>query len=124
MHEVLEEIDFSNYNLDEYDLSLYMKNKILAFLESDLIRNNINNSMYKEYEFIDLDDESVSQGVIDLLIDGEEVLIVDYKLKNLDDEAYQKQLNGYRKVIEKKTDKIVRCFLYSLLEEKFIEVLQ
>ncbi len=122
MHEVLEEIDFSNYQLDEYNISPFMKDKIVAFINSDLIKNNINYPMYKEYEFIDLDLDSSSHGIIDLLIDGEEVFIIDYKLKNIMDEAYQKQLNGYRSYISKKTDKNIRCFLYSLLDEKFVEV--
>ena len=124
MHEILEEIDFSNYQLDDYDISDYMKKKLYSFLNSDFVKKIISYPMYKEYEFVLEDNQSLSHGIIDLLIDGEEVLIVDYKLKNIDDKDYDKQLNGYRDYIKTKTNKVVRCFLYSLMEEKYREVLE
>ena len=72
---------------------------------------------------IDNTDESTLHGIIDLLIEGEDMTIIDYKLKNIDDSAYDKQLNGYRRFIEKKTGKKTRCFLYSILDEVYREVL-
>ena len=58
------------------------------FLEIDFKSANI----YKEYEFINND----SHGVIDLLLEyKDKVIIVDYKLKNIEDDAYLEQLNGY-----------------------------
>ena len=48
--------------------------------------------------------------------------IIDYKLKNIDDPLYDKQLNGYRKYVEAKTGKKVDCFLYSILDEVYREV--
>ena len=47
------------------------------------------------------------------------MIIVDYKLKNIDDPLYDKQLNGYRKVIKEKTDKETDCYLYSIMDNKF-----
>ena len=39
--------------------------------------------MYKEYEFTYEEDNSISHGIIDLLIEREDkMIIVDYKLKN------------------------------------------
>ena len=46
------------------------------------------------------------------------------KLKNIDNEAYDKQLIGYRKYIQEKTKKPVKCYLYSLLDEKYREVIE
>ena len=123
IHEILEEIDFTDYHLEDYEISPYMKKKILAFLNSSYIQKNILSPMYKEYEFMDEKEDGTFHGIIDLLIDGDEVLIIDYKLKNIVDEAYQKQLNGYRSYIQTKTDKVVRCFLYSLLDEKYLEIM-
>ena len=122
IHEILEEIDFSNYQLDDYDISDFMKKKLYSFLNSDFVKKIISYPMYKEYEFVFEEDQSISHGIIDLLIDGDEVWIVDYKLKNIDDKDYDNQLNGYREYIKTKTDKVVRSFLYSLLEEKYREV--
>ena len=47
---------------------------------------------------------------------------MDYKLKNIDDVAYNQQLNGYRKVIKEKTQKEVECYLYSIIDCKFRKV--
>ena len=122
VHEILEEVDFNNTSsLDLVDQRI--KNKILAFINSDLMNDKLNLNMYKEYEFIDNTEESTLHGIIDLLIEGEDMTIIDYKLKNIDDSAYDKQLNGYRSFIEKKTGKKTRCFLYSILDEVYREVL-
>ena len=43
--------------------------------------------------------------------------IIDYKLKDINDSAYIKQLNGYKKYIMNKTNKKVNIYLYSLLDE-------
>ena len=124
IHEVLRDIDFQNYDLSSYNLSNYVQKKITSFLESDFMKKRNNCFMVKEYEFIDNQGESLSHGMIDLLIDeGDTYTIVDYKLKGLEDSAYQKQLNGYRHFIEKKMHKRVQCYLYSILEETFLEVI-
>ena len=123
VHEVLETIDFKNPNLSIYNLSKYMEEKVLAFINSDLVKEYIDCPMYKEYEFLFLEDTTSSHGIIDLLIEGKDkMVIVDYKLKNIDDENYDKQLNGYRKVIEERTSKETECYLYSILDERFRRV--
>ncbi|MBQ6477097.1 MAG: UvrD-helicase domain-containing protein [Bacilli bacterium] len=123
VHEVLEYLDFKNDNIDDYDISDNIKSKIKAFLNTDLIKANINNTMYKEYEFIDEDNNTDLHGIIDLLIEGKDkYIIVDYKLKNIDDSHYDDQLNGYRKYIKSKTDKEVECYLYSIIDEKYRKV--
>ena len=48
--------------------------------------------------------------------------IIDYKLKNIDDINYDKQLNGYRDYISKITGKDVKCYLYSIMDESYREV--
>lgn len=119
VHQVLELIDFNNPDLSIYNLPTNMNNKINSFLNSDLLKENINSKFYKEYEFTYLDDNVYSHGIIDLLIEREDkCIIVDYKLKNIDDENYDKQLNGYRKYISNKTNKEVECYLYSIIDEK------
>ncbi len=118
-HELLEQIDFKTYQSDNSKIG----NKVLAFINSELIRKNINNKMYKEYEFTYQEDNIKYHGIIDLLIETPtEMIIVDYKLKNTIDDAYDNQLNGYRKFIEKKTNKPATCYLYSIIDETFREV--
>ena len=123
VHEILEVIDFNNYNLDLFNIDERIKNKINNFINSDIIQSNINNKMHKEYEFTTKVDNDNLHGIIDLLIERDEsCIIIDYKLKNIDDDNYNKQLNGYRKYIENKTNKKTSCYLYSILEEKMKEV--
>ena len=124
VHSILELIDFNNYNLDLYDIDLSIKNKINNFINSDFMKDKLNLNMYKEYEFLYYEDNILSHGIIDLLLeDTDKMIIVDYKLKGIDDEAYDKQLNGYRKYIESKTGKKTYCYLYSILDERVREVL-
>ena len=50
------------------------------------------------------------------------MIIIDYKLKGIDDENYDKQLNGYLRVIKDKTKKGVDCYLYSIMDNCFRQV--
>ena len=80
--------------------------------------------IYKEYEFFDYENNTRLHGKIDLLLVGNDnAIIVDYKLQNTQDRAYLKQLNGYKKVIEKKLSIPVSCYLYSIIDERFIKII-
>ena len=123
VHEVLELIDFNNPNYEEFNISSSIKEKVSSFINSSFIKPYLNSNLFKEYEFIYREDNKISHGIIDLLIETDnEMIIVDYKLKNIEDAAYDKQLNGYRKVIEEKTNKKTSCYLYSIIDEKVREV--
>lgn len=57
---------------------------------------------YRQEFHYDLDDDEQSRGSIDLLfVKGNEFYIVDYKTKDITDEAYPKQLHVYQHVVEK-----------------------
>jgi ATP-dependent helicase/nuclease subunit A len=123
VHEVLEQMDFKNSEEYINNIENNIKEKIKIFLDTPIIKENINNKMYKEYEFTYLEGNSFSHGIIDLLIErNDKMIIIDYKLKNTSDEAYDKQLNGYRKVIKEKTNKDVECYLYSIINSEFRKV--
>ncbi len=65
----------------------------------------------------------VYRGSIDLLIEKEEeYVIIDYKLKQIDDEDYYNQLRGYKNYIENITNKPTRIYLYSIINKKLKEV--
>ena len=119
VHQVLEQLDFKHPNLE--GLSGRIKEKIEAFLKSSLVVENINGTFYPEYEFIDREENT--HGIMDLVIEHEnKMIIVDYKLKNIDDSNYDKQLNGYREFLKKKTKKEVECYLYSIIDEVFRKI--
>ena len=123
VHEVLEMMNFKENNLNKFNVDNSIKEKINKFLNTDLIKDNINSNMYKEYEFIYKEDKKLQHGIIDLLIENpDKMIIIDYKLKNIDDSNYDKQLNGYRKYIKEKTNKETYCYLYSIIDEKYREI--
>lgn len=115
MHELFENFDFQQ--IDYANLNDFEKQKIKAFINTKILENT--KEIYKEYEFID----EQNHGVIDLLLIKEkENIIVDYKLKNIKDKSYNEQLNGYKKYIEKITNKNTKIYLYSILDEKLEEI--
>jgi len=115
MHYLLEVIDFKNPDLSVIDTKY--KKCILNFLNCGFDFKNC--TIYKEYEFVNKD----YHGVIDLLLEYQDkVIIVDYKLKNVNDDAYKEQLNGYKQYIETKLNKPVELYLYSIIENKIVQL--
>ena len=115
-HYVFETIDF--IKPDYSGLTDLEKRKVKAFLEQDIFKDN-NYKIYKEYEFIYEEDKVKKHGIIDLILENdEEVLIIDYKLKHVVDSNYVKQLNGYKEYLSLKIDKPISIYLYSILDEK------
>ena len=119
VHQVLEQLDFKHPNLE--GLTNTIQKKIEAFLNTPLVKENIDATFYPEYEFIDKKENT--HGIIDLVIEKEDkMIIVDYKLKNIEDDAYDRQLNGYREFLKKKTKKDIECYLYSIIDEDFRKI--
>lgn len=122
MHEYLELIDFQNPN---YNLipEIFLRKKIKDFLETPFMKKNKTAEIYKEFEFIYEEDNQEYHGMIDLmLIDKDKIILVDYKLNNIVDQAYEKQLKGYQSYIERKSKKRVEIYLYSILNEQIINI--
>ena len=66
---------------------------------------------------------TLKHGFIDLLIiKDNSCVIVDYKLKNTQDEAYIKQLNGYKNYVRKITGKDTSIYLYSIIDSKLVNL--
>ena len=97
------------------------KNMLENFLQIEIFNFTKEDKIYHEYQFYD-EINNVS-GVIDLLvIKDNEVMIIDYKTNNIYDEAYDEQLNGYRKYIEQKFNKNIKMYLCSIVKGKYREV--
>lgn len=110
VHELFEYADFTNSN----------EETILNLLK--LIDNNYIN-VYHEYEFIYDEDDTEYHGIIDLLIEYQDkIYIIDYKLKHIDDKEYAEQLKGYKKYIASITGKKINTYLYSIIDNKMVEV--
>jgi len=110
IHEILEYTDFTNPN-NKYVINLLKK------IPNDFI------NIYKEYEFIYEQNNQEYHGIIDLLLEySDHFKIVDYKLSNVDDLNYIKQVKGYKSFVEKITNKKCLTYLYSILDNELIEI--
>jgi len=113
LHHLLEIVDY-----EKKDTSL-ITNKQLArcvsnVLNTSIFKNVRNENLRHEYEFFD--EKNEVHGIIDcLIIKNDEIIIVDFKLKNLDDEQYIKQLHVYRDYVKSISDKPIRLYLVSAL---------
>lgn len=121
MHYILENTDFKNPN---YSLLTNEEQEITQGLLNNKIMSNIKDaSIYHEYEFIYENNKQIKTGIIDLMLEyPDHIDIIDYKLKNTNDPAYLKQLNGYKEYIENKNNKPTYIYLYSLLNKELIDL--
>ena len=121
MHYYLETLDFSNPEYEYIDKDFV--SRIDKFLNSDIMLHKEKAIAHKEYEFIYEEDGNSRHGFIDLLMEYDDHFdIIDYKLKNIDDEHYDEQLNGYRRYIKSISSKKVNCYLYSIIDGVYREV--
>ena len=122
IHEYLELIDYKNPNLSLIEDN-FIKTKIEKFLNNSLLENIKDSNIYHEYEFFYEKDNTNYHGIIDLMLEYDSHIdIIDFKLKNVVDENYKNQLNGYKKYIESITNKKVNTYLYSILNEDIKEI--
>ena len=111
IHETLEYANFKDTN------NIYVSN-LLKQIDNNYIK------IYREYEFNYQKDDNSYTGIIDLMVEYKQsIYIIDYKLKNITDEEYKKQLNGYKEYIEKISNKNIHTFLYSIIDNTLMEVI-
>ncbi len=121
LHSYLELLDFTtkdtSFISDKND-----EEKIAKVLSLPLFKDCQNADVYHEYSYYDPDFETT--GSIDLLlVYSDHIDIVDYKTKNIDDTSYDRQLNVYRRNIERIFHvKNIRMYLLSILEHRTREV--
>lgn len=118
-HQILEYVDFENLdNIEEP-----WKSKIEQLLNQEFMKNINTSKIYREYEFIDQTESEEKHGIIDLMIEEEDqIIIVDYKLKNIDKSSYKDQVKGYINYIQKHTEKPVIGYIYSLHDGIYLKV--
>ena len=113
IHELLELTDFKNANTD---------NKYVNHLLNTFDFNCA--KIYQELEFSYELDDVLYHGIIDLMLEYEDkIFIIDYKLKNIDDENYIKQLNVYYNYVKCISNKDVHMYLYSILDNVTKEII-
>ena len=120
MHEILENTDFKN--MTKLDNDFYQE-KIDKLVNSDLFKNIKDAKIYKEYEFVYVKDDTKYHGIIDLMLEYDDHIdIVDYKLKNVDDDKYILQLKGYQEFVRSNSGKPVSLYLYSIIDSVILKI--
>lgn len=111
IHEELELINFKEDSDNKYINALKAKfdfNKAI---------------IYQELEFYFAKETVEYHGIIDLMLEYEnEIIIIDYKLKNIEDDAYIKQLKVYFDYVSSISNKEIKLYLYSILDGNAKEI--
>ena len=120
LHQYLHDVD-----LDNRDLSFISNKQMKRYVNnviSSLLFNKVTNSMCRR-EFHFFDEKNNTEGFIDaLIIKDDSVIIVDYKIKNIADSEYDKQLRTYKKYIAQITDKPIYMYLIAAVNGEIREV--
>ena len=120
LHAYLEAIDFESDDLT-YIKDSRMKKYILNVKNSELFKGVKNSQVRHEFEFFD--EENNISGFIDaLIIRDNHIDIVDFKLKNIDDDKYDRQLRIYKRYISKNTTLPVKMYLLAAITGEIREV--
>lgn len=121
IHYLLEIADY-----ESKDLSFISKPRMSKYisnvLSSKIFENVKNSQLLHEFSF--KDEQNDTNGVIDCLVKkDDEIDIVDFKLKNLDDDKYILQLHTYRDYIKQISKLPIKMYLISAItgEAKEIE---
>ena len=123
IHEVFELIDFKNFDPSSIE-DEFIRNKVQKFIKNDLLKNVKQAEIYHEYEFEFKKNNTEYHGIIDLMLEYENNIdIIDFKLKNVNDENYIKQLNGYKDYIQNISNKNVNIYLYSIIDETMNQII-
>lgn len=126
LHGYLESLDFKKPlepQISSLDIDDYRKKLLLKINNFHILDDLSQSEVMTEYEFMYEADGKTYHGIIDLLIEKEnEVLLIDYKLKDITDPSYQKQLKGYITYLMTKTDKEINAYLYSIMLGTYIKI--
>ena len=114
LHEMFENIDLKNPQLDKNEENYIFISK---FLNCGLLDDIKDADVYQEFAFVD--NENNTTGIIDLLlVYQDKIKIIDYKTKNLDDPHYIEQLHTYRNAIRQYFGEniAIETYLYSIID--------
>ena len=121
MHEIFEVLDFKTYDTSFIE-DRSEKEMIEKVISLPLFQSFKKDLVYKEYSYLT---PASQKGFIDLLVIKEkEILIIDYKLSNIDKSEYIHQLKTYHQVIASLfPNKKIKTYLLSLLKAEIKEII-
>lgn len=154
-HKILELIDFNDVkciedvskNINKFIAEGKIKIEDSEDISCENIFNNISilqgiikdSKIFKEQQFMmkvpysevtksEIQENVLVQGIVDLFVDSEEKILVDYKLTKVKDDKvlinrYKKQIELYKMALESAlSTKISKCYILNLTLEKLIEI--
>ncbi len=128
VHETLKNLDFSQDITDQLkkmNIKASHQNLIEAFFDQPIMQRRSQGRVYKELPFVNPQEDTIIRGVIDLVIEyEEEVVIIDYKMRSVSESSYQDQVLRYVKYLHHKTKKPVSGYLYSLVNATLNPVIE
>ena len=120
VHALLEGLDLSKKDTS------YIKDSRFRRIANNIINSDLFKGVTNEqvrHEFSYYDKENNVNGVIDcLIIKDDEIDIIDFKLKNIAEEDYDKQLKTYKAYISSISDKPIKMYLLAALTGEVREV--
>ena len=120
VHSYLEHMDLENDDLSyikDSNIRRYVRN-----VKESWIFKGVKNSQVR-HEVRYFDEENNMQCFIDALsIKDDEIDIVDFKLKNIDEKDYDKQLRTYKRYVSKNTTLPVKMYLLAAITGEIREV--
>ena len=120
IHYLLEVVDYERKDTS-FIKNLRYRKYIDNVLSLNLFKDVKNSEIRHEFSFFD--QTNGVNGVIDcLIIKDDHIDIIDFKLKNIDDEKYVLQLHKYRDYIYSITNKKVHTYLISVVDKEVKEV--
>ena len=120
LHYLLEVADYETKDTSFVKES-YMRRYVNNVLNCGLFDGVKNEQVLHEYSFFD--EEHNTNGIIDcMVVLDDEVRIIDFKLKNISDEKYNKQLNIYADYVKLITKKSLKLYLISAITGEVKEI--
>lgn len=117
-HQLIEKVNFNDFDNSIMHYPIELQDSLKKLVNSPLFKTFKNPEFFQEYEFYQEKDNQVKRGIIDLMvIDDDRVSVIDFKLRNIDDEAYQNQLFGYYDFLKDKVNKPIDLYLYSIMNK-------
>ncbi len=125
IHQYFEYLDFKDIDnsIINYHISNDLKDKIDNFMAMPFMKDIMSAQIYKEYSFITNFNNEIKRGVIDLLIEHDDtIIIVDYKLSNIDNDSYKEQVKGYMDYLKTISNKKIEGYIYSINTGEYVKV--
>ncbi len=126
LHDALEHVDFDavEASLAAMPLDAEAKDHLKRFFKLPLLHEEPLIGVYKEFPFVVEADTTFSQGFVDLVLETpSKMIVIDYKLKNIDNPDYDQQVKGYCETLKDLQQKPVEGYLYSILSGQLKHVI-